>query len=111
MLPLAGVLAALEAVRDPHDPAMWRTARGVLSVSGPKFMNWCRGVGGGGTIDLVMHVRQRGFGQALAWLEERFGGRPPPQPATTSQAQSLALPAPVTGNWPRVRRYLVRAFT
>ena len=107
MLPLAGVLAALEAVRDPHDPAKWRTARGVLSVSGPKFMNWGQGVGGGGAIDLVMHVRQMGFGQALAWLEERFGGLSPAQPATKSQAQSLALPAPVAGNWPRVQRYLV----
>jgi hypothetical protein len=70
-------------------------------------MNWCQGVGGGGAIDLVMHVRQMGFGQALEWLEQRFGGLTPTQPATPPQAQSLALPAPVAGNWPRVRRYLV----
>lgn len=106
-VPLSVVLAALEAVRDPRDPAKWHTARGVLSVNGPKFMNWCEGGGGGGAIDLVMHVRQMGFGQALEWLEQRFGSLPPPQPATPSQAGSLALPAPVAGNWPRVRRYLV----
>jgi len=106
-LPLPVVLTALEAVRDLRDPAKWHTPQGVLSVSGPKFMNWCQGVGGGGAIDLVMHVRQIGFGQALEWLEQRFGGLPPPQPTPTSQAPSLALPAPVADNWPRVRRYLV----
>jgi hypothetical protein len=96
----------LAALRDPHDPAKWHTARGVLSVSGPKFMNWHLDRGGGGAIDLVMHVRQIGFGQALEWLEQRFGGLHSPQTATTPQTQSLALPAPVAGNWPRVRRYL-----
>ena len=106
-LPLSVVLAALEAVGDPHDPAKWHTARGVLSVSGPKFMNWHLDRGGGGAIDLVMHVRQVGFGQALEWLEQRFGSLPPHQSTTTTQAQSLALPAPVTSNWPCVRRYLV----
>jgi len=105
-LPLSAVLVALEAVRDPHDLAKWRTARGVLSVSGPKFMNWSQGIGGGGAIDLVMHVQQSGFGQALEWLEQRFGGLHLPS-ATTTQVLSLALPPPVASNWPRVRRYLV----
>ena len=68
-LPLPVVLAALEATPDPRDPAKWRTARGVLSVTGAKFINWNQGVGGGGAIDLVMHVQQVGFGQALQWLE------------------------------------------
>jgi hypothetical protein len=107
-LPLPAVLAALEATADPHDQAKWRTARGVLSVSGLKFMNWNLGAGGGGAIDLVMHVRQVGFGQALEWLELHFGGLPPPQPIATPQAPSLTLPAPVAGNWPRVQRYLVQ---
>lgn len=106
-VPLSVVLAALEAVRDPHDPAKWHTVRGVLSVSGPKFMNWSRGTGGGGAIDLVMHVQQVGFGQALEWLEQRCGSFPLLQPTTTPQVLSLALPTPVTSNWPRIRRYLV----
>jgi hypothetical protein len=106
-LPLSVVLAALEAVRDLHDPAKWHTERGVLSVSEPKFMNWCQGIGGGGAIDLVMHVRQVGFGQALEWLEQRFGGLPLLQPTTPPQVQSLALPTSVVSNWPRVQRYLV----
>jgi len=107
-LPLPVVLAALEAVRDPHDPAKWHTARGGLSVSGPKFMNWHLDRGGGGAIDLVMHVRQAGFGQALEWLEQRFGSGTSLPPQATPQTRSLALPPSVAGNWPRVERYLVQ---
>jgi hypothetical protein len=106
-LPLATVLAALEARRDPHDPAKWHTARGVLSVNGPKFINWNLDWGGGGAIDLVMHVRQVGFGQALQWLEQSFGSRTPFPPQATPRTRSLALPPPMADNWSRVERYLV----
>ena len=107
-LPLPVVLAALETVHDPRDPAKWHTARGVLSVSGPQFMNWGQGIGGGGAIDLVMHVRQAGFGQALEWLEQRFGSGTSLPFQAAPQTRSLALPLPTTGNWPRVERYLVQ---
>ena len=106
-VPLLVVLAELDATPDPHDPAKWHTAQGVLSVTGPKFMNWNQGLGGGGAIDLVMHVRQLGFGQALEWLEHRFAGLAPAQPAAMSRTQALTLPAPAAQNWPRVERYLV----
>ncbi len=106
-LPLPVVLEQLGATPDAHDPAKWRTPQGILSVTGPKFMNWNQGWGGGGAIDLVMHVRQVGFGQALEWLERRFAGVTSPQPGSTPSPQTLALPAPVAQNWPRVERYLV----
>ena len=107
-LPLSAVLSAVAAVRDPEDSAKWHTARGVLSVSGPKFMNWNLGSGGGGAIDLVMHVRQLGFGQALEWLEHRFGSGTSLPPQATPPTRSSALPPPVPGLWPRVERYLVQ---
>jgi len=88
-------------------PAKWHTARGVLSVSGPKFMNWHLDRGGGGAIDLVMHVRQVGFGQALEWLEQRFGSGTSLPSQAALQTSSLALPPPEAGNWPRVERYLI----
>jgi hypothetical protein len=106
-LPLPVVLEQLEAKPDPNDPAKWRTRQGTLTVTGPKFMNWNRGFGGGGAIDLVMHVRQVGFGQALEWLEHRFAGLTPLQPASRPSAKALTLPAPVVENWPRVQRYLL----
>lgn len=106
-LPLPTVLGALEATPDSRDPTKWRTARGVLSVSGSKFINWNLDVGGGGAIDLVMHVQQVGFGQALEWLENHFGVFTPLRAQAMPQLQSLALPAHVAGNWPRVQRYLI----
>jgi hypothetical protein len=105
-LPLPGVLVALEATPDPSDPAKWRTARGVLSVTGAKFINWNQGIGGGGAIDLVMHVQQLGFGQALQWLEARFGPGPSVPPAFSPAPRVLTLPPPSPPHWPRVERYL-----
>jgi hypothetical protein len=70
-------------------------------------MNWNLDLGGGGAIDLVMHVRQVGFGQALEWLELHFDGPHPPQPTTKLRAQSLSLPPSVATNWPPVQRYLI----
>ena len=106
-VPLLVVLEELGATPDPHDPAKWHTDQGVLSLSGPKFMNWNQGIGGGGAIDLVMHVRQLSFGQALEWLERHFASLTPPQTASMARPQALTLPAPTTQNWPRVEGYLV----
>lgn len=106
-LPLPVILEELEATADPHDPAKWHTDRGILSVSGSKFMNWNQGVGGGGAIDLVMHVKEVGFGQALEWLEYHFAGLSLAQPASRFRAQALMLPAPLQEHWPRVQRYLI----
>jgi len=106
-LPLPRVLAALEATPDPDDPAKWRTARGVLSVTGAKFINWNQGVGGGGAIDLVMHVRQVGFGQALEWLAAGFGLTAPTEPSALSAPHALTLPPAAAHHWPRVQRYLI----
>jgi len=103
-LPL--VLAQLHATRDSHDPAKWRTSRGVLSVNGAKFINWNQGAGGGGAIDLVMHVQQVGFGQALRWLEDRFGTSPA-QPLHLISARVWTRPPPAAHHWPRVERYLI----
>lgn len=106
-LPLPRVLAHLDATRDPHDPAKWRTARGVVSITGAKFINWNQGVGGGGAIDLVMHVQQLGFGQALQWLVDHFGPGPSVQPAFSPAPRVLTLPPPCPHHWPRVEHYLI----
>ena len=106
-VPLPQVLAALQATPEPDDPAKWRTARGLLSVTGAKFFNWSHGGGGGGAIDLVMHLRQVGFGPALQWLEHRFGLASPTQPAAQATIHKLSLPAPAPHLWPRVERYLM----
>ena len=70
---LEAVLTFRGAVRDRHDKAKWHTEQGSLSVTGPKFMNWERDEGGGGAIDLVMHLAHVDFRTAVAWLEQNFG--------------------------------------
>ena len=61
------------AVRDRHDKSKWHTEQGTVSVTGAKFMNWERSEGGGGAIDLVMHLMNADFPTAVAWLEHHFG--------------------------------------
>src|SRR5881394_4661326 len=107
LIPLPDVLRATGAQPDPHDPHKWHTPQGVLSVTGAKFINWNQGVGGGGAIDLVMHVQQFGFGRALQWLEDRFGTPAPPQPVALVPTHVWTLPPPAAHHWPRVQRYLI----
>lgn len=67
-IPLEVVLRSWGAVRDRQDKSRWRTPRGPLSVTGTKFFSWrdCRG--GGGAIDLVMHLAGWDARQAIGWL-------------------------------------------
>ena len=72
-VPLEAVLILCGAVRDQHDKSKWNTARGTVSVTGAKFTNWQRCEGGGGAIDLVMHLINVDFRTALTWLEHHVG--------------------------------------
>ena len=111
-IPLEAVLACLGAEQDPHDRAKWHTAKGPLSLTPPKFMNWSQGVGGGGAIDLVMHLEDLEFLAALDWLGRHFPEwdhapvlrRAASPPASRS---GLALPPPDPHRLPRVRHYLL----
>jgi len=107
-IPLEAVLHLAGAERDRYDKARWHTARGVISVTGMKFMNWNRGVGGGGAIDLAIHLQSLDFKAAMEWLWQHFessahleGIQPHPRPY-------LKLPVADAGNLPRVIDYLVQ---
>ena len=71
-IPLESVLKLSGAQPDRYDKSKWHTSQGVISVTGAKFMNWNRGQGGGGAIDLVIHLNGFDFRQALSWLEGHF---------------------------------------
>jgi hypothetical protein len=104
--PLEHILTQSGARPDPHDPCKWHTARGVLSVRGAKFFNWHCATGGGGAIDLVIHLHQLTFHDALGWLEQH----PSPLATTPSPPEPpppLRLPLPVPGRFHALRRYLV----
>lgn len=104
-IPLETVLAATGAQRDRQDKAKWHTAQGAISVTGMKFINWNQGFGGGGAIDLAMHLNGLDFKAAVGWLCRHFPlrdyceSRPPARP--------LTLPPPDRSNLCAVQHYLV----
>jgi hypothetical protein len=101
VLPLCG------AQPDRDDKHKWHTPEGVLSVNGPKFMNWNCGPGGGGAIDLVIHLKHLDFKAAVAWLAEHFPGAAPVQVIAPTPRPPLRLPPPDPSKLPRVKEYLV----
>lgn len=106
-IPLTDILRASDAKPDPRDPAKWHTARGTFSVNGAKFFNWNQAAGGGGAIDLAMHLNGLDFKQAIDWLASRLTSWPPPAPILTSPpAPRLVLPGAVADALPAVIRYL-----
>ena len=129
-IPLERVLPLCGAQPDRADRRKWRTPAGGLSVTGAKFMNWNLGVGGGGAIDLVIHLQHLDFKGAVDWLADHFPAARPPEPReigpTARVAQpptaisrgepvtpslptqsALQLPPPAPGHLGRVRDYLV----
>ena len=100
------VLSRTEAKKDPHDRAKWHTCRGILSVTGPKFMNWSTGTGGGGAIDLFMHLYQCDFKTALAELCQNFSNIPQPNCMLSQNIQKLSLPQRNDHHLPRIISYL-----
>src|SRR6059058_1788705 len=74
-IPLTAVLRACGAQPDRYDKAKWHTSEGTLSVTGTKFMNWQRSQGGGGAIDLAMHLNHLAFPAAVAGSSGSFRSR------------------------------------
>jgi len=109
-IPLEVVLRSWGAVRDPRDKSRWQTRRGPLSVTGTKFFNWHASHGGGGAIDLVMHLAGWDARQAMDWLWCHYGSQvagsnSAPASAPPSSGQ-LRLPTADAANLDRVCRYL-----
>jgi hypothetical protein len=114
-VPLKTVLMLRGAARDQHDKSKWHTEQGPLSVTGQKFTNWQRGAGGGGAIDLVMHLADLDFRRAVSWLEQHLAvgavsvaitHSPCKQPPLAGGYHELRLPVPHDGMLGRVQQYL-----
>jgi hypothetical protein len=105
LIPLPAVLRLCGAQPDRHDHSKWHTAVGTISVTGAKFINWNRGIGGGGAIDLVIHLRNLPFQQTLDWLEGQFPHPPPPVPVP--MRPSWKIPSADPQKLWRVKNYLL----
>ena len=72
-LPLKDVAYELGLEPDPNDKHKWLGEHHTINITGSKFYDWFEMKGGGGALDLVMHVNQCDYKQSLAWLNDRFG--------------------------------------
>jgi len=106
-IPLTAVLLAAGAEPDPHDNARWRTHQGTISITGCKFFNWNRDRGGGGAIDLVIHLYGLDFKGAVAWLSARLPRSTPAWPSPATPQSSLKLPVSDPDRLSSVKHYLV----
>jgi Plasmid recombination enzyme len=95
----------------------WRHEAHQIRINGTQFYDWHESQmkGGGGAIDLVMHVNRSDFKSAVAWLDDRFGEEAV-QIAASHHAQVLAQeaerprfepPIPSPEQWASVREYYV----
>jgi hypothetical protein len=106
-VPLAAVLRESGAHRDRCDQAKWHTPQGAISITGIKFMNWHQSLGGGGAIDLAMHLNGFDFKAAVAWLQRHF--LIPPDSESPPARRRLLLPPPDRSRLSAVKHYLVHA--
>ena len=122
-LSLELVLQQWGANPDRRDRNRWHTDRGAISITGTnlKFFNWHEQIGGGGAIDLVMHLGGMDVRAAVAWLEERVESHSAPaaspstalartvpasRTARSPTPRALQLPTPDRSQFDRVRSYL-----
>ncbi|BAZ36687.1 hypothetical protein NIES4101_26070 (plasmid) [Calothrix sp. NIES-4101] len=72
-LPLEDVAWHLGLDKADKGENRWKGLGQVININGSKWYDFSAEKGGGGAIDLVMHVTGCNFRQSLAWLCDRFG--------------------------------------
>ena len=108
-IPLEVVLTRWGALRDRRDQSQWRTERGPVSVTGTKFFNWHLKEGGGGAIDLVMHLGGWDVRVAVGWLWQHLGSGPAATSSTASSPSGSCLrPSSSCDDAPAKRRGQLR---
>ncbi|GAX45755.1 plasmid recombinant protein [Tolypothrix sp. NIES-4075] len=120
-LPLDSVAWQLGLTKTKGDNK-WRGENHIINIDSPKWYDFhpSQDFGGGGAIDLVMHVNQCNFKEAIAWLHDRFGESDMLRAVThhaRNEAQEIAFaepapqfvpPAEDESNWQAVHDYLTQ---
>ncbi|MCC2692828.1 MobV family relaxase [Nodularia sp. LEGE 04288] len=119
-LSLEDVAWLLGLDRDHNQPGQWRGQGHIMNIDGSKFYDFhpSEQKGGGGAIDLVMHVNQCDNAQAIAWVHDNFG-EAGVEKAVIAQARKIAtefaqleprpkfVPPPADDHqWHKVKNYL-----
>lgn len=115
-IPLEKVVEQLGLEPDKHDKHKWHAQGQIFSITGEKFYNHLDLKGGGGAIDLVMHVQRSGYRDAVNWLAgttntwpQTAPVRPPLQKPVVPQIEPFVPPVVDEQKWPEVRHYLIEA--
>ena len=115
-LPLKDVAYELGLEADPKDKHKWQNEHHTINITGSKFFDWKHNQGGGGAIDLVMHVNECNYKQSVATLCDRFGESAALEAVTyktreiirTEPVIEFTPPVPEQSEWLSVKQYLTR---
>ena len=115
--PLEKVAYELGLDPDSLDKHKWHSEQHIINITGSKFYDWKELKGGGGAIDLVMHLNNCDFKQAVTWLHDRFG-EGATLDAVSYKAREIVKqkpvlkftpPVPEQDKWQEVKQYLTRS--
>ncbi|MBD2606317.1 plasmid recombination protein [Scytonema hofmannii FACHB-248] len=120
-LPLEDVAWHLGLDKADIGKKRWKGLGNVINITDSKWYDFTAEKGGGGAIDLVMHVNSCNFRQALAWLHDRFneeGMLRATRAYVQTQATKIVAEEPVPqfvlpfedeSKWLYVQNYLTKA--
>jgi hypothetical protein len=120
-LPLEDVAWHLGLDKADKGENRWKGLGQVININGSKWYDFTAEKGGGGAIDLVMHVAGCNFRQSLAWLCDRFGSEGmlrASRAKVEEQATKIIADEPVPqfilpvedgSKWLSVKNYLIKA--
>ncbi len=112
-------LAELGFEQDSREREKWKNGSAIVTVKDDfAWFDHQNVKGGGGALDLVMHVLGKPLGAAAGWLRKHFGAERATQtvaaPAirqarkqVTEAKPAATAPEPSEKHWPRVQKYLV----
>ncbi len=121
-IPLESVAYHLGLHPHPKYQGRWVSANHTINITGSTFYDFVGAEhGGGGAIDLVMHLLNCNFREAVAWLYEIFGESETLRAVThhareqatviiaTEKPKQFVVPVPDENKWGGVRDYLIGA--
>jgi hypothetical protein len=115
-LPPKEVVYELGLEPDRQDKHKWQNEQHTINITGSKFYDWKQMKGGGGALDLVMHINECDYKQSVAWLGDRFGEGAAIEAVTyktreiirNEPVQEFVPPVPEQSKWLSVKQYLTR---